>query len=90
MDRIRRLEASVLDFYESHHATWIPYWTEYLYKNHIFFVADLSEKLSEEFHVNPEFSMAASVLHDIADALVDRTHPDHMVISEKIALELLS
>lgn len=89
MLRIRVLEKLVHDFYESHQETWIPYWTEYLYKNHIFFVAEISQKLSEEFHVDPEFSMAASLLHDIADAVVDRTHPEHMKISETIALELL-
>ena len=89
MNRIIILTELVQDFYESHRASWIPYWTEYLYKNHIFLVAELAEKLSEEFHINPEFSIAASLLHDIADAVVDRTDPDHMKISEMITLELL-
>ena len=89
-NRITFLKKLVRDFYESHRDTWIPVWTEYLYTNHIFFVAELSQRLSEEFGIDPEYSMAAALLHDIADALVDRTHPDHMKISEKIALELLS
>lgn len=90
MDRIKRLEKSVRDFYESHRDTWIPIWTEYLYTNHIFFVTELSERLSAEFGIDPESSMAASLLHDIADAVIDRTDLNHMKISEKIALELLS
>jgi HD superfamily phosphohydrolase YqeK len=89
MNHITTLSHLVRNFYESHRNTWIPYWTEYLYEHHIFFVADLSERLSEEFKVNPEFSMAASLLHDIADAVVDRIHPDHMKISEDTALDLL-
>jgi HD superfamily phosphohydrolase YqeK len=88
-EKILTLSHLVRDFYESHRDTWIPYWTEYLYEQHIFFVAEESRKPSEEFQVDPGFSMAASLLHDIADAVVDRTHPDHMKISEMTALELL-
>ncbi len=89
MDRISSLTHLVRDFYESHRDSWIPYWTEYLYEHHIFFVADMARDLSVEFWVDPEFSVAASLLHDIADAIVDRTHPDHMKISEMTALDLL-
>ena len=89
MTRIDTLSHLVREFYESHRDTWIPYWTEYLYEHHIFFVAEEARKLSEEFQVDPEYSMAAALLHDIADALVERTHPDHMQISERIALDLL-
>ena len=89
MTRINSLTHLVRDFYESHSDIWIPYWTEYLYEHHIFFVAEEARKLSVEFQLDPEFSMASSLLHDIADAVVDRTHPDHTKISEKTALDLL-
>lgn len=89
MTRIASLTHLVRDFYESHRESWIPYWTEYLFEHHIFFVADVAKELSEEFGVDPEFAVAASLLHDIADAYLDRTHPDHTKESEKIALELL-
>ena len=90
MNKIELLENLVCDFYESHRETWIPYWTEYLYKNHIFFVANLAKEIATELWVNPEFSQAASLLHDIADAKVDRKDPQHSKLSEEIALELLS
>ncbi len=89
MDRIKILERLVQDFYESHIDTWIPAWTEYLYEHHIFFVAEESRKLSEEFHVDGEFAIAASLLHDIADAILSRNHSEHTIESEKIALDLL-
>ncbi len=89
MNSIKILGWLVRDFYESHRDSWIPYWTEYLYEHHIFFVADMARDLSVEFWVDPEFAVAASLLHDIADAIVDRTHPDHMKISEMTALDLL-
>jgi HD superfamily phosphohydrolase YqeK len=90
MYRIQILAHLVRDFYESHRETWIPAWTEYLYEHHIFFVAEEAKKLSEEFYVDGEFAIAASLLHDIADAILPRNHSEHTIESEKIALDLLT
>lgn len=89
MNKISHLEKLVRDFYESHRDTWIPAWTEYLYEHHIFFVAEEAKKLSEEFIVDGEFAIAASILHDIADAILPRNHSEHMIQSELIATDLL-
>lgn len=90
MERIERLIHLVRGFYESHLDTWIPAWTEYLYEHHIFFVAEEAKKLSDELGVDGEFAIAASLLHDIADAVMDRPHPDHAKESQNIALDLLT
>ena len=90
MSRITSLTHLVRGFYESHRDTWIPAWTEYLYEHHIFFVAEEAKKLSEEFHVDGEFAIVASLLHDIADAILPRNHSEHTIESEKIALDLLT
>ncbi len=90
MDRMSKLSHLVRGFYESHRDSWIPAWTEYLYKHHIFFVADEAKRLSDELGVDGDFAISASLLHDIADAILPRNHSEHMIQSENIANELLS
>ncbi len=65
-------------------------WADWLYQNHIFVVADYGVRLAEQFAAKPELVAAASLLHDIADAVTSRFDAQHSTRSSELAKQLLS
>jgi putative nucleotidyltransferase with HDIG domain len=64
-------------------------WADWLYKNHIFLVAEEAGRLADRFGAKRELAMAAGMLHDIADAMMSRFNPSHEEKSISIAKEFL-
>lgn len=89
MNRIEKLENKVRSLYERKENTRDE-WADWLCNNHIFIVAKYSEQLSKRYGANKDLAMAASMLHDIADAKIPRENPEHEERSNKIAEELLA
>ncbi len=65
-------------------------WADWLYQNHIFLVADNAKQLAKRFGGNSDIVVSASMLHDIADAIMSRENPLHEEKSKEIARNLLS
>lgn len=82
------LEASVRDLYEQQLDTRAN-WADWLYENHVFVVGSYAQELCERFDGNPDIAVAASWLHDVADAEVDRFSRDHESRSLVIARDML-
>lgn len=87
--RIQKLEENVRALYETKSPDRAD-WTDWLYENYVFVVADYSQQVAENFGGNPELARAAGMLHDIADAVMKRDDPSHEVRSVEIARQLLS
>jgi 5'-deoxynucleotidase YfbR-like HD superfamily hydrolase len=64
-------------------------WTDWSYKNHVLFVAKLTEKIAVAQHANVEQAVAGALVHDIADAVMGRKNPEHKAKSLAMADELL-
>ena len=60
-------------------------WAPYLAAHHVFLVADKAGELADRFGGEKNVAMAAGMLHDIADAVMERTNPDHSEESKRIA-----
>ncbi len=65
-------------------------WTDWLYENHVFVVADYAAELARRFEANAEYARAAAMLHDIADVKMKRPSEDHEQESLSLARQLLS
>jgi putative nucleotidyltransferase with HDIG domain len=88
MTRIEQLESLVRDLYEAK-SDQRNDWADWLYENHVFWVADKAVEIAESHNVNPEYARAAAMLHDIADAVISRRLEDHEPKSLEIARDLL-
>lgn len=88
MTRIEKLESDIRALYDAKNPQRDE-WADWLAKDHVFIVADYSEHLSERFGANREYSKAAAMLHDIADAVMSRFDEKHEEESLSIARELL-
>lgn len=64
-------------------------WDGWAYKNHVLVVADYAEELAQSNNANVELVVAGALLHDIADAVMDRHTPGHETESLKMAREIL-
>jgi len=89
MSRIQKLEQLVVDLYESMDPSPED-WAQWLYKNHVFWVADKAEEIAKTHNINTEYSRAAALLHDIADTEMSRFKPEHEERSLEIARNLLA
>jgi putative nucleotidyltransferase with HDIG domain len=88
MERIDKLEEKVRELYNQH----VPGradWADWLASNHVFVVADYASSLAKRFGANIEYSRAAALLHDIADAKIKRQSKEHEKMSLVIAREIL-
>ena len=89
MSRIEKLRYLIAELYQSdcpnraEMANW-------LYDNHMLLVADEAGKLARRFNLDEDLCVASALLHDIADAVMDRFDPKHEEESFRIARELLS
>lgn len=88
MERVEQLKKKVRDLYESKNKECAD-WADWLYRHHVFVVADYASKLAKRFGANEELSVAAGMLHDIADARMSRFKAGHEEKSATIARELL-
>lgn len=88
MIRIESLEAKVREIYENQDPNRAD-WADWLYDQHIFVVANNADKLAERFGANKEYSRAAAMLHDIADAKMSRFDETHEEASLTISRQLL-
>lgn len=88
MNRSTHLERLVRDLYESKNLKRGD-WADWLYENHVIWVADKAEEIAQAYGVNVEYARVAALLHDIADAEMSRFEPNHEVRSLEIARDLL-
>lgn len=89
MSRLDRLREKVDTLYQTRDKEATAELAEYLYTNHVFVVTDIAGRLAERFGANKEYSMAAAMLHDIADATMKRHDPRHAQESANIARRFL-
>lgn len=89
MVRLKKLEKEVRKLYEAKNPNRDE-WADWLYKNHLFTVADNARNLAIRFGADPELSQAAAMLHDIADSEIARIDPKHEQTSEQTARRLLA
>ncbi len=88
MTRIENLEARVRELYEARDPNRAE-WADWLYSQHVFAVAENADTLAERFGANKEYSRAAAMLHDIADAKMSRFDEGHEEASLALSRQLL-
>jgi putative nucleotidyltransferase with HDIG domain len=88
MSAITLLEEKVKALYEAKDPDRAD-WADWMYGNHVLWVADKTEELTRQFGANPELARAAALLHDIADAKMNRHLETHAEESLKLAHKLL-
>lgn len=89
MTKPEKLENSVRALYERKDPNRSD-WADWLYRNHVFVVADYAEVLAKQYGSQIDLCRAAAVLHDIADTSMPRLNPGHEEESLKIARNLLA
>ena len=89
MNRLEQLETFVKELYDAMDPKRED-WAEWLYKNHVFWVADKAQAIATNHHIDSELSRAAALLHDVADAEMSRFDPRHEIRSLELAQELLA
>lgn len=92
MERFIKLKKKVDDIYlfSNQTNTRCEEWADYLHSNHIYIVAENAKRFSEIYGANTELTMASAILHDIADAVMDRFDKAHEKKSSEIARDFLS
>lgn len=88
MSRIAQLEALVAELYEQK-LEGRAEWADWLYKHHVFVVADYASKLAAKYHINPELPRAGALLHDCADAVMLRLDERHTETTYELSRSLL-
>lgn len=88
MIRLEQLKKKVDELYLAKNESRAD-WADWLYAHHVFVVAGYGGELANRFGANKELSMAAGMLHDIADAVMKRENPEHEEKSMEIARGLL-
>lgn len=88
ISRLANLEQLVNDLYEQKSSNRAE-WADWLYKNHVYVVADQAVRLAKKYNASEEYARAAALLHDIADAVMSRFDDNHEATSLQLARELL-
>jgi len=70
-ERLEKLEQEVRKLYEAKNPNRAE-WGDWLYENHVFWVANRARDLAKKYGANEELSYAAAILHDISDAVMGR------------------
>lgn len=63
-------------------------WADWLYTGHVLWVANKTDQLCERFGGNKDIAVAAALLHDIADSVMQRENDRHEQESLEIARAL--
>jgi len=88
MSRIDELEKRVRALYEAKASSRDDI-ADWLYENHIFIVAKYASDLSDKFGGDKDVAIAASLLHDIADAKMSRFDKNHKPTTLEIAAKIM-
>jgi hypothetical protein len=88
MDRIQVLKQRIGDLYGAKHPERAD-WADWLYANHVLIVGDYAEQLAERYGARKDLAVAAALLHDVADAVMQRENPLHEETSFDMARQLL-
>jgi len=88
MERLQKLEAKVKALYEEKDRRRAD-WADWLGEHHVFVVADFATDLASKHGANEELARSAALLHDIADARMERNNERHEQASLDIARELM-
>ncbi|MFA6522611.1 MAG: HD domain-containing protein [Patescibacteria group bacterium] len=86
--RIEQLKNKVSDLYLAKDPNRAD-WADWLFENHIFVVAKNAEAIAKRYGAKADLVVAAALLHDIADAVMQREDEHHEEKSYEIAKELL-
>ncbi len=89
MTHLEQLKNQISELYETASPELKADWTDWLYKNHVFVVADKARELAPLFRADPELAEAGGMLHDIADVKLRRADPIHAKTTLEIAETLL-
>ncbi len=89
MSRLDELKKKIDELYLSKNKNRAD-WADWLYKNHIFLVAEEAGRLADRYDADKDLTIAAAMLHDVADAVMKREDTGHEEMSAKIAIEYLS
>lgn len=71
MNRVTQLETVVRRLYGAKDPNRAE-WADWLYENHVIWVADKATELAQKKHANFEYARAAALLHDIEERRVRR------------------
>ena len=63
-------------------------WCDWLYPNHVLWVADKTEEFCELYKANSSVAVAAALIHDIADSVMQREDEGHEEKSLEIGRDL--
>ena len=88
MSHIQNLRRAVQGLYEQKDPNRDD-WADWLYENHVLWVAKKSRELAEKYAVNADIAEAAALIHDVADAVMARRDDNHESESLRLARELL-
>jgi len=88
MSKIDELRGRVEELYKSK-KVGRDEWADWMFCNHIFLVSDSAGDLAKKYGADKELSQAAGMLHDIADAVMERKDPGHEEKNAEIARKLL-
>jgi putative nucleotidyltransferase with HDIG domain len=88
MERLQTLETKVADLYRQKNPARDD-WADWMADNHVFVVANFATQLAQKYGANAELARAAALLHDIADATMERKNDQHEAESLKIAQNLM-
>lgn len=82
------LTQKVCELYEAKNPERDP-WADWLYETHIFVVAEYAKAYAVRYGAREDVCVAASLLHDCADAVMKRSDAGHSERSGEIAERLL-
>jgi putative nucleotidyltransferase with HDIG domain len=88
MNKLDALNDKVNKLYTSNNPDADP-WINWGYTNHVLIVAKKAETIAHRYNGNKEFVVAGSLLHDIADTVMQRNNAVHEEESITIAKKLL-
>lgn len=88
MNSLELLTQKVRELYGARQPARDP-WADWLYETHVFVVAEYAKVYAERFGADTDTCVAASLLHDCADAVMKRSDAGHSEKSVEIAKKLL-
>ena len=88
MSKLQKLEELVRQLYQGKDPNRDG-WADWLYVNHVLWVADKAEELAKRFNVDPEGCRAVALLHDISDTKIAREDESSEELSLTMARDLL-
>lgn len=88
-DKASIVEDKVRELYENK-STARATWADWLWSGHVLCVADKAAEIAEQKGVDASLSRIAALLHDVADAVMQREDDGHEARSLEIARQILT